>query len=73
MHCRVNPSPPLTEQNIPPTRRDGMSDSIGCELHLECREMLHHQRGKVSIFAQGEEVLLVQSIDVGFGVFVDDE
>jgi hypothetical protein len=45
---------------------------IGRKLHLEGGEMLHHQRGKVSIFTQGEQVLLVQSVDVRLRILVDD-
>ncbi len=50
-----------------------MSNSVGCKLHLESREMLHHQRGEVSIFSQREQVLLVKCIDVVFGILVDDD
>lgn len=50
-----------------------MSDSIRRELHLVLREVLHHQGSQVTIFSKREEVLLVQSVDVGLGVFVNDQ
>ena len=49
-----------------------MGDSVRCELHLECREMLHHECRKISILTEGEQVLLVKGIDITFGVFFDD-
>lgn len=73
MHSRVDPSSPLTEEHIPSTRRNCMSDGIRCELHLECREMLHHKCREVPIFSEGEEILLVESIDIRLRVFVNNE
>lgn len=49
-----------------------MSDSVWRKLHLEGREVLHHQSGQVSIFTEGEQVFLVQRVDVDFGIFVDN-
>jgi hypothetical protein len=49
-----------------------MSDSIRRKLHLESRKVLHHERGEVPIFSQGEKVLFVQSVDIGLGILVDD-
>lgn len=34
--------------------------------------MLHEERSQVTIFTEREQVLLVQSVDVTFGVVVDD-
>ena len=49
-----------------------MGDGVWRELHFECREVLHHECRKVSILAEGEQVLLVKGIDITFGVFFDD-
>lgn len=73
MHCRIDPPPPLTEQYVPPRRRDSVCDGVWRELHLECREMLHHERREVSVLSEREEVLLVQSVDIRLGIFVDHD
>lgn len=39
-----------------------MSDGIRSELHLERREVLHHDCGQVTIFTEMEQILLVQSV-----------
>ena len=70
--CRVDPSSTLRQQNAPRARRDCVGDGIRRELHLECRKVLHHQRSKISVLSKREQVLLVQSVDVGLGVFFDD-
>lgn len=49
-----------------------MGDGVRRELHFECREVLHHECRKISILAEGEQVLLVKGIDITFGVFFDD-
>lgn len=33
--------------------------------------MFHHQRRKISIFSQGEQILFVERINVVFGILVD--
>ncbi len=49
-----------------------MGDGVWRELHFECWEVLHHECRKISILAEGEQVLLVKGINVTFGVFFDD-
>jgi len=69
---RVDPSPPLRQQHRPTIRRDGVGDGVGRELHLVSWEVLEHEGGEVSIFSEREEVLLVEGVDDGFRVVVDD-
>lgn len=73
MHCRIDPSSPLTEQDAPSTRCDCVRNGIRSEFHLESREMLHHERGEVSIFSEREQVLLMECVDVRLGVLIDDQ
>lgn len=49
-----------------------MSESICTEFRLEGGEMLHHQRCQKPIFTEGEQVLLVQCVDVRFRVLLND-
>lgn len=49
-----------------------MGDSIWGKLHLEGREILHHQGRQVAILAERKEVLLMQRIDVRFRVLIDN-
>lgn len=72
MHRRVNPPPSLREQHLPAFRCHRMRHRIWTKLGLVLWEMLHQQRRQESIFTQTEQVLLVQGVDVGFGVFLDD-
>jgi hypothetical protein len=48
-----------------------MCNSIRSKLGLERWEMLHHQRRQEPIFTEGEQILLVESIDVGISILVD--
>lgn len=50
-----------------------MRNGIRSELHFHSWEMLHHESCEVSIFSQGEEILLVQGIHIGFGIFVNND
>ena len=50
MDSGVDPTTSLRQQNLEFVGSDGMSDGVRRELHLECREMLHHDRGKETIF-----------------------
>ena len=49
-----------------------MRHRIGNEFRLEGREMLHEERGEETIFTEREKILLVERVNVAFGVFVDD-
>jgi len=49
-----------------------MRGSIRAEFGFECREMLHQKSRQETIFTEGEQILLVQCVDIGFGVFLDD-
>jgi hypothetical protein len=49
-----------------------MRDRVWAKLGLERREVLHHQRRQEPILSEREQVLLVQSVNVGFRVFLDD-
>ena len=49
-----------------------MRDCVRAELGLKGREVLHQKRREETIFTKGEQILLVQGVDVTFGVVVDD-
>jgi hypothetical protein len=49
-----------------------MCNGIRTELHLVCWEVLHHERRQKTIFPKRQQILLVESVDVGLRVFVDD-
>lgn len=49
-----------------------MSNGVWRKLHLEGREVLHHERGEVTIFTEREQVLLVERVDIDLRVFVND-
>lgn len=49
-----------------------MRDGVGAELSLERREMLHHECCQESILSEREQILLVQRIDIGLRVLLDD-
>lgn len=72
MDRRVDPSSTLTQKYIPSTWRDCTGNSVRGEFHLVRREVLHHERGEVSIFSEREQILLVECVNIGFGVFVND-
>lgn len=72
MNRGINPTTPLREQHARRLRGHGMSKSMRVELGPECREMLEQQRRQETILAQREQILFVQSVDVGFSVFLDD-
>lgn len=72
MDRRVDPPPPLREQDRPTIGSDGVGDGVGRELHLVGWEVLEHEGGEVSILSEGKEVLLVEGVDDGFRVIVDD-
>lgn len=72
MDGAVDPSTTLRQQDAPAIGCDCVGDSVWCELHFERRKVFHHERSKVSILAEREQVLLVKGIDVAFRVFFDD-
>lgn len=72
MDGAVDPSTTLRQQDTPAIGCDCVGDSVWCKLHFERREVFHHERSKVSILAEGEQVLLMKGIDVAFRVFFDD-
>lgn len=72
MHRRVDPSPSLRKQDAPRLGRHSVRDRVRRELGLERREVLHHERRQETIFTEREQILLVQGVDVGLGVFLDD-
>ena len=72
MHSRVDPSPPLREQDLPLVRSDCMRDSVRIELGLERRKVLHQECSQESIFAKREQVLLVQGGDDWLRVLLND-
>ena len=49
-----------------------MCQSVRVELCTERREVLQHEGREVTIFTEGEQVLLVQGVDIRFGVLLDD-
>ncbi len=72
MDSRVDPPTTLRQQHPPRLRGDRMRQGIRIELGAERREVLEHQSRKVTIFTEGEQVLLVQGVDVRLGVLFDD-
>jgi hypothetical protein len=72
MNCRIDPPPTLREQYTPRFRSHGVRNGMGAELGLEGREMLHQESRQETIFTKGKQILLMQSVDIGFGVFFDD-
>ena len=72
MDGAIDPSTTLRQQDTPAVGRDCVGDGVWCELHFERREVLHHKCRKVSILAEGEQVLLVKGIDITFRVFFND-
>ena len=72
MDGAIDPPTALRQQDTPAIGRDCVGDGIWCEFHFECREVLHHECRKISILAEGEQVLLVKCIDVTFGIFFND-
>lgn len=72
MNRRIDPPPPLREQDPPRLGRHRVRRRIWGELGLERREVLHHQRCQEPILTEREQVLLVQRVDVGIRVFFDD-
>ena len=49
-----------------------MCQSVRVELCTERREVLEHESREVTIFTEGEQVLLVQGVDIWFGVLFDN-
>ena len=49
-----------------------MCDCVGCELRLKRREMLEEQSRKVTILTEREQVLLMEGINVGLCIVLDD-
>ena len=68
----VDPTTTLREQNAPRLGSDSVSDGRSEELRAERREVLQQQRRQETIFTEGEQVLLVQRVDVGLGVLLYD-
>lgn len=69
---RIDPSTTLGKKDFPSVRSNSIAQGVRGKLHLEGREVFHHQGRKVSILSKGEQVLFVKSVDVGFGIVVDN-
>lgn len=67
----VDPSSSLGQQDFELVWCDGMRYCIGCELHLERREMLHHNGRQITIFTKVQQILLVKGIDDSFRIVID--
>lgn len=63
MHRRVNPTSPLTEQNLPIIRRHRVRMRISHELRLETREVLQQQSREVPILSEMQQILHMQCVD----------
>ena len=72
MNGGVNPSTTLRKKNTPSVRSNCVGDSVGSEFHLELREVLHHNGGKISVLAELEKVLLVESVHVALSILFND-
>lgn len=59
----IDPTTTLRQKHGKAIGGNGVGDGIGSELHLEGREMGHHDGCEVPIFTEGEQVLLVESVD----------
>jgi hypothetical protein len=72
MNSRIDPPTALREENTPRLGRHSVRNRIRAKLGFESREMLHKKSGQESIFSKREQILLVQGINVGFGILFDD-
>lgn len=72
MNSRIDPPTALREKNTPRLGRYSVRNRIRAKLGFESREMLHKESGQESIFSKREQILLVQGINVGFGILFDD-
>ena len=68
MHCTVDPTTTLREQDLPVIGGNSVGVGITNELGLEHGEVLQEEGGKVSIFTKVQQVLHVESVDTVFGV-----
>lgn len=68
---RVDPTPALRKQHSPGYRRHGTRNCVRSELGLEGGEMFHQQCRQESIFAEGEQILLVQGVYVIIRIFIN--
>ena len=68
---RVDPATTLREQDTALLGCHSVRFGVGAELGLERREMLHHECCQEPIFER-EQILLVQRIDIGLRVLLDD-
>ena len=71
VNSRIDPTPALRKQDSPGNRCHGTRNRVRSELSLEIREMFHQQRRQESIFAEGEQVLLVQGVHVALRIFIN--
>ena len=72
VHRRVDPPTSLRKQDPPRLGRHRVRHRIRNEFRLEGRKVLQEECGEETVFTEGEEVLLVERVDIAFGVFVDD-
>lgn len=72
VYCTVDPSPTLGQENLELCGDRGLADSLRHKYLLTLRECPEHQRGQVAIFAEQEQVLLVQRVDHVLGIVFDN-
>lgn len=71
VHGRVDPTPPLGQQNLPVVGSHRICMSVANELRLEIREVLKKKCGEVSIFSEVQQVLHVQCVHTILRVVLD--
>lgn len=69
---RVDPSSTLREEDAERVGDDGLADSLRAEHHLALGEGLEHERRKVAILAEEQEVLLVERVDDVLRIVLND-
>ena len=69
----VDPSPSLRKQDLPRLGRYSVSDGVWTKFRLERWEVLHDECRQKTILSEREEILFVQSVNVGLGILVDDQ
>ncbi|KAG5461694.1 MAG: hypothetical protein BJ554DRAFT_6065 [Olpidium bornovanus] len=72
VHCRVNPAPPLRQQNPESARHHRLALGLRHEHHLPLREVAQHQRRQKPVLAQQKQVFLVQRFHLVLAVLLDD-
>lgn len=71
VECRIDPAAALREQDTPCFGRSGEGVGIRDKFVRHRREVLRHEGGEVTIFAERQQILFVEGVDVAIRVFSD--